>query len=246
MADILVDLRRKKHALVNERLQINRTPDSYPLLAFGRGSRGWALHTKRLISNHEQPMVHFELDGEIRQRKDTTTKLQTLSTMEAKADLEFFKTAASEKDTLPSPDKRLRHIAKGDLSRQAGPSRLPGTAPLTQSSTPVVKNRIWAAKNAYDVKDLPPYKAGSGSIPMRQTPTHSPTPTPSRRPSPPPQQPAGRPTAGPRPPSPPRPAAGPRPVGSGSNPAVHSSLSNGTGVVPRPPSHFLSASLKPI
>ena len=178
--DIRVDTRRSKFAIVNEKLQVGRTPDMYPVLSFGRGAKGWAIHDKRLISNHEQPMVSFESEGQVRQRKDNSVKLSTISVQDGRADLELFKQRPNGTQTPPSPpeQRRSKHIAKAESTRRqavAGPTRLP--------SSGLNNIQMWQ-KSVYDVKDLPTYQAGSGSIPMRQTPTHSPTPTPSRRPSP--------------------------------------------------------------
>jgi hypothetical protein len=174
-------------------------------------------------------MVEFEVDGQTRQRKDHTVNLLGLATSDAKSDWDLIKSAirANENEPPSSPDpRRAMHIARADSPRRqpvAGPSRqvIAGPSqPVAGPSTGPAKNHIWQ-KNVYDVKDLPAYRAGSGSsVPMRQTPTHSPTPTPSRRPSPP------APVAGP---------SAPRlPVGSG---PAYSTLTNGAGpsTVPRAP-----------
>lgn len=195
LADIGVEFRRKKHAVINEKLQIGRTPDSYPQLAFGRGSRGWPIHTDHLISNDQQPMIEFQVDGKTRERRDHDVKLATLSTADAKADLDLIRSLQRKNENEhPSPPdpRRSKHIpTRPDSPRRrpvSGPSR-PAAGPSqvaagSSSSFVHPRNQIWQ-KNVYDVKDLPSYQAGSGSsVPMRQTPTHSPTPTPSRRPSP--------------------------------------------------------------
>jgi len=49
LADLNLDLRRRKHAAINEKLQIGRTSDSYPSLSFGRGGKGWPIHTEKLV-----------------------------------------------------------------------------------------------------------------------------------------------------------------------------------------------------
>jgi hypothetical protein len=217
LAELNADLRRRKHAAINEKLQIGRTSDSYPSLSFGRGGKGWPIHTEKLISNQQTPMIEFKIDGQARQRKDHTVHLATLSTSDARSDWDLIKSAiANENEPPSSPDPR-RHLADSPRRQPvAGPSRQ--VMPSQPAGPP--RNTIWQ-KNVYDVKDLPAYRAGSGSsVPMRQTPTHS--PTPSRRPSPPPAPVAG--------PSIPR-----LPVASGSGPA-YSTLTNGAGPsVPRAP-----------
>ena len=169
-------------------------------------------------------MVEFQIDGQARQRKDHTVHLFVLSTSDARYDWDLIKSATrvNENETPSSPDPRRVHIARADSPRRqpvAGPSRqvVAGPSQPVASSGPA-RNGIWP-KNLYDVKDLPAYRAGSGSsVPMRQTPTHS--PTPSRRPSP-------SPVAGP---SVPR-----LPVASGSGPA-YTTPTNGAGPsVPRAP-----------
>jgi hypothetical protein len=216
LADLNADLRRRKHAAINEKLQIGRTSDSYPSLSFGRGGKGWPLHTEKLISNQQTPMIEFKIDGQARQRKDHTVHLATLSTSDARSDWDLIKSAirANENEPPSSPDPR-RHIADSPRRQPvAGPSRQVIAA---QPAAGPARNGIWQ-KNVYDVKDLPAYRAGSGSsVPMRQTPTHS--PTPSRRPSPPPAP----------------VAAIPRLPASGTAPA-YSTLTNGAGPsVPRAP-----------
>jgi hypothetical protein len=181
LAELNADLRRRKHAAISEKLQIGRTSDSYPSLSFGRGGKGWPIHTERLISNQQTPMLEFKIDGQARQRKDHTVHLATLSTSDARSDWDLIKSAirANENEPPSSPDPR-RHIADSPRRQPvAGPSR----QVVAQPAAGPARNGIWQ-KNVYDVKDLPAYRAGSGSsVPMRQTPTHS--PTPSRRPSPP-------------------------------------------------------------
>ena len=153
----------------------NPRGDAYPLTAFGRGSGGYPIHTSNLASNLRQKLIDFGQNGQLRQRKDITMRLEPISTRDALADLEEMN---RHRKSSPPVDRRRGPSARIDFSRSAvaGPS---GTSAVTRIPVQGPKT------GAYEVTDLPPYRAGA--VPMRQTPTHSPTPTTSRRTSPVPQ-----------------------------------------------------------
>jgi hypothetical protein len=198
----------------------NPRDNIFPILGYGRGSGGWSINTEHLVSNHRQKLVGYEHDGRFQQRKDITMNLESLSARDARADLEEIN---RHPKPSPPPDGRRRARPRSHFAMPGivGPSNAAAVAPAPVQRLP----NQGPGTGAYEVTDLPPYKAGA--VPMRQTPTHSPTPTGSRRTSPQPQS---------------QPVASSsatvlnrypnvRPPGQAHVPAVTSTLVNGSGPI---------------
>jgi hypothetical protein len=133
---------------------------------------GWPVHTQNLLSNGNERLVEFQIDGELCHRRDSSLVPESLSRAEAKADLALFKSLRRPRSPGATERRRVQGTsAAGSSSRPAKSAEVPKHDPV-----PALKPYAPIPNSIQSVK-----------VPLRQTPNHSPSTTPappSRRPSP--------------------------------------------------------------